>query len=208
MPLSNNKVINDTTPPKDLGIEIFPGRSNSYKLYEDDGLSDLYRKGFYLLTTIDYNYLPNNYTVIIKAVEGKSGIVPEKRNYQIRFRNTKRTDDVKAIFNNAEVPCKTRVDELDFIVEIDDIPSIGSLTVTCKGDNIEIDAVRLINEDIQNILGDLQISTELKFKIDAILFSEASIAKKRIDIRKLKNAGLERKYIMLFLKLLELIEEI
>ena len=160
------------------------------------------------LTTIDYNYLPNNYTVIIKAVEGKSGIVPEKRNYQIRFRNTKRTDDVKAIFNNAEVPCRTRVDELDFIVEIDDIPSIGSLTVTCKGDNIEIDAVRLINEDIQNILGDLQISTELKFKIDAILFSEASIAKKRIDIRKLKNAGLERKYIMLFLKLLELIEEI
>ena len=208
IPLSNNKVINDTTPPKDLGIEIFPGRSNSYKLYEDDGLSDLYGKGFYLLTTIDYNYLPNNYTVIIKAVEGKSGIVPEKRNYQIRFRNTKRTDDVKAIFNNAEVPCKTRVDELDFIVEIDDIPSIGSLTVTCKGDNIEIDAVRLINEDIQNILGDLQISTELKFKIDAILFSEASIAKKRIDIRKLKNAGLERKYIMLFLKLLELIEEI
>ena len=197
-----------TSAPKDLGIEIFPGRSNSYKLYEDDGLSDLYRKGFYLLTTIDYNYLPNNYTVIIKAVEGKSGIVPEKRNYQIRFRNTKRTDDVKAIFNNAEVPCKTRVDELDFIVEIDDIPSIGSLTVTCKGDNIEIDAVRLINEDIQNILGDLQISTELKFKIDAILFSEASIAKKRIDIRKLKNAGLERKYIMLFLKLLELIEEI
>ena len=82
------------------------------------------------------------------------------------------------------------------------------MTVTCKGDNIEIDAVRLINEDIQNILGDLQISTELKFKIDAILFSEASIAKKRIDIRKLKNAGLERKYIMLFLKLLELIEEI
>ena len=74
--------------------------------------------------------------------------------------------------------------------------------------DIEIDAIRLINEDIQNILGDLQISTELKFKIDAILFSDLSIAKKRIEIRKLKNSGLERKYVLLFINLLEYIEEV
>ena len=58
IPLSNNENLNDTTPPKDLEIDIYPGRSNTYKIYEDDGLSDLYKKGFYLLTSIDYNYLP------------------------------------------------------------------------------------------------------------------------------------------------------
>ncbi|MEG0909201.1 MAG: glycoside hydrolase family 31 protein, partial [Bacilli bacterium] len=151
IPVSNNEVINDTTPPVDLGIEIFPGRSNNYKLYEDDGLSDLYRKGFYLLTTIDYNYQKNNYSVVIKAVEGKSGIVPAKRNYKIRFRNTKAAYTVEAFFNNAAVPVKSWVDQLDFIIEINDISSIGQLTVTCKGKDIEIDAVRLINEDIRNI---------------------------------------------------------
>ena len=77
-----------------------------------------------------------------------------------------------------------------------------------RGKDIEIEAIRLINEDIQNILGDLQISTELKFKIDEVLFSDLSIAKKRIEIRKLKNAGLERKYVLLFINLLEYIEEV
>ena len=99
-------------------------------------------------------------------------------------------------------------DELDFIIEVKDVPTIGELVINCRGKDIEIEAIRLINEDIQNILGDLQISTELKFKIDEILFSDLSIAKKRIEIRKLKNAGLERKYVLLFINLLEYIEEV
>lgn len=208
IPMSNNEVINDTTPPADLGIEIYPGQSNEYDLYEDDGLSDLYRKGYYLLTKINYNYLPNNYTVIVKAIEGKAGIVPDKRNYEIRFRNTKHADEVSAIFNNASIPYECYTDELDFIIEVKDVPTIGELVINCRGKDIEIDAIRLINEDIQNILGDLQISTELKFKIDEVLFSDLSIAKKRIEIRKLKNAGLERKYVLLFINLLEYIEEV
>ena len=89
-----NENLNDTTPPKNLEIQIFPGRSNTYVLYEDDGTSNLYQKGFFLKTSIDYNYMPNNYTVIIRAIEGKSGIVPEKRNYRITFRNTKKANDV------------------------------------------------------------------------------------------------------------------
>ena len=39
IPMANNKNLNDTTPPNDMEIHIFPGQSNSYKLYEDDGIS-------------------------------------------------------------------------------------------------------------------------------------------------------------------------
>ena len=63
-----------------MEIHIFPGVSNTYTLYEDDGLTSLYKEGYYLKTDIDYNYLENNYTVIIRSVEGKSGIVPMRRN--------------------------------------------------------------------------------------------------------------------------------
>ena len=43
--------------------------------------------------------------------------------------------------------------------------------------------------------------------VDKILFNdEYSIKKKRIEIRKLSHKGLERKFIKLFLKLLEYIE--
>ena len=206
--LGDNDNMNDTTPPKNLEIQIFPGRNNKYELYEDDGVSDLYKKGFYIKSLIEYNYLPSNYTVIIRAIEGKSGIIPELRNYKVRFRNTKEANDVIAYFNNEPVECKCYVEDTDFVVELKDIPTIGQLTLNCKGKNIEIDAVKLINEDIQSILYDLQIETEMKDTIDQIIFSELPIKKKRIELRKLKRVGLQRKFIRLFLKLLEYISEV
>ena len=177
-------------------------------MYEDDGVSDLYRKGFYLLTSIDYNYLPNNYTVIIRAIEGKSGIIPEKRNYKIRFRNTKQADDVVVFFNEKQIKSNSWIEGTDFIVEVKEVPTIGQLTINCKGKDIEIDALRLINDDIESIINDLQIETEMKEIIDSILFSNLPIKKKRIEIRKLRRKGLERKFVRLFLKLLEYIEQI
>lgn len=206
--LGNNENINDTNPPVNMEIHIFPGRNNTYYLYEDDGVSDLYRKDFYLLTSIDYNYLPNNYTVIIRAVEGKNGIVPERRNYKLRFRNTKQADDVIIYFNDSKIESTSYTEGPDFIVEIKDVSTIGQLTVNCKGKDIEIDAVRLINEDISHIISDLQITTSMKEQIDAVLFSDLPIKKKRIAIRKLRSKGLEPKFIKLFLKLLEYIEQV
>ena len=206
--MGHNDNINDTTPPQNLEIQIFPGRSNTYNLYEDDGVSELYNKGFYLISTIDYNYMPNNYTVIVRPSEGKSGIIPEKRNYKFVFRNTKKAKDVIVYFNDAQVNSKSYVQGSNFVVEVQDVPTIGQLTLNCKGKDIEIDAVRIINEDIESIISDLQIETEMKEKIDKILFSELSIKKKRIEIRKLGNKGLEKKFVKLFLKLLEYINQI
>ena len=208
IPLAIPKTINDTTPPEDMEINIFPGQSNSYTLFEDDGESDLYRKDYYLLTQIDYTYVPSNYSVVIRAIKGKSGIIPEKRNYKFIFRNTKRTEEVTAYSNMTSLSLKTYVDGPDFIVEVKDVPTVGQLTVTCKGKDIEIDAVRIINEDIQRIISDLQIPTQMKEKIDEILFSDYPIKKKRIEIRKLSRIGLDKKFVKMFLRLLEYINEI
>jgi len=208
IPFGDNGNLNDTSAPKNLEIQIFPGRSNTYVLYEDDGTTDLYKRGYFLKTSIDYNYMPNNYTVIIRAIEGKSGLVPEKRNYKITFRNTKKANDVIVYFNNEKIEHKTYVRGADFIVEVKDVPSIGQLTLNCKGKDIEIDAIRLINEDIETIINDLQIPTELKEQLDAVLFSNEPIKKKRIEVRKLGNKGLEHKFVKLFLKLLEYIDQV
>ncbi|MBR3198565.1 MAG: DUF5110 domain-containing protein [Bacilli bacterium] len=208
VPLAHPKTINDMTPPEDMEINIFPGQSNSYTLFEDDGESDLYRKDYFILTQIDYTYVPSNYSVVIRATEGKSGIIPEKRNYKIVFRNTKRTEEVTAHSNMTSVSLKTYVDGPNFVVEVKDVPTVGQLTVTCKGKDIEIDAVRLINEDIERIISDLQISTQMKEKIDKVLFGELPIKKKRIEIRKLARVGLDKKFVKMFLRLLEYIDEI
>ena len=208
IPFGTNENINSTNPPKNMEFHIFPGQNNVYKLYEDDGVSDLYRQGFYLLTSIEYNYLPNNYTVIIRPLEGKSGIVPDTRNYMFRFRNTKKADEVLAYIDSVQVESKSYIDGTDFVVEVNDVKTIGQFTLNCKGKDIEIDAVRIINEDISTIISDLQIDTELKGKIDAALFNDLPVKKKRIAIRKLRRVGLENKFVKLFLKLLEYIDQV
>ena len=95
------------------------------------------------------------------------------------------------------------VDDNDFIVEIKDVPTIGQLTINCKGKDIEIDAARLINDDIDSVLSDLKIETYTKERISDIMFGDSPIQNKRIEIRKLKKEGLHKDYVALFLKLLE-----
>ena len=202
------KIDNSASVPEELEIHVFPGKNNTYKLYEDDGITNLYKNGYYLKTEIDYNYQANNYTVIIRSVEGKSGIIPAIRNYKIRFRNTRATDEVIANFDGNNIETKCYEDENDFIVEIKNVKTIGQLSINCKGKAIEIDSIRLINDDIDNIISDLEVETRLKDKIASILFSNLTIKKKRIQIRKLKKDKLDPKFIKMFLRLLEYVEQI
>ena len=200
--------INVTNPPKKLEIHVFPGKSNSFKLYEDDGYSSLYENGYYILTNIDYNYFKNNYTLIIRPVEGKTGIIPATRDYKIRFRNTREADEVITYINKDVVATENYIEDNDFIVEVKNVPTTNQLTINCKGKDIEIDAVRIINEEIDSIISDLQIETRLKEKIANIFFSDLDLKKKRIEVRKLKNEGLDSLFIRMFIKLLEYIKEI
>ena len=200
--------LNDSRPPRKLEIQVFPGRSNTYRLYEDDGVSNLYEEGYYIITNIDYNYRENNYTLIIRPIDGKSGLIPDKRDYKIKFRNTKYAEDVKVNVGRHEVEFEKYIDDADFIIEVKDVPTIQQLTINCAGKDIEIDAVRLINEEIDSIISDLKIETKLKEKIADIIFSDMSIRKKRIEIRKLKKDGLKSLFVRMFIKLLEYIAEI
>ena len=193
--------------PDKLEIHIFPGKNNNYKLYEDDGTTNAYKEGNFMTTAIDYNYLPNNYTVIIRPLEGKKEVVPELRKYKIRFRNTRHADDVIAYLGSEKVQVKTYLDDQDFIVETDFIKTSEQLSINCKGKDIEIDAVRLINEDFDTIISDLKIPTKMKEKIASIIFGDEEMKKKRIAIRKLKSLGLDEIFIKMFLKLLEYIDE-
>ena len=207
IPFSNKSDYNNIGLPTDLEVQIFPGVSNTYTLFEDDGITSMYKEGYYLKTSIDYNYLRNNYTVIIRSIDGKSGIAPEKRNYKMVFRNTKQADSVTVYFNANKLQSYNYVDGNDFVVEVRDVPTIGQLTINCKGKDIEIDAVRLIKDDIESILLDLMIDTYLKEEIDEILFGDLPFAKKRIEVRKLKKKGLSKEHIDLFLNLLNYMNE-
>lgn len=201
--------INNTNSPKKMEIDIFPGSSNVYRLYEDDGISSLHEDGYYIITAIDFNYSNDNYLLSIHPVEGKTGIIPDYRDYRIRFRNTRMPERINIdinseIINNFE----SYIDENDLIIEVKNVDTKKQLNINCIGNNIEIAAVRIINEDINEIINDLKIETFLKERLAAIFFSNLEISKKRIEVRKLKSSGLKDLFIKMFIKLLEYIQEI
>ena len=204
----NQDNINDISSPKKLEIQVFPGRSNTYKLYEDDGISSMYKEGFSFTTEINYFYKENDFSVSIEPLEGKMGVIPERRDYIIKFRNTRFTEGVQVFCDQINVPYRRYVEENDFIVEFDNIPVNSKVFVYCKGKDIEIDALRAINDDLEGIISDLKIKTSLKEEIDKIIFSDMDIKAKRIAIRRLRVKGLPSVFIQMFMKLLEYIAEI
>ena len=112
-------------------------------------------------------------------------------------------DDVIVYLDGNVINKKSYTDDNDFVVEVNNVNTTSQLTINCKGKNIEIDAVRLINEEIDSIISDLPIETKMKEKLASILFSDASISKKRINLRKLKKKGLDIHFIKMFIRILE-----
>lgn len=210
IPMSLNE-LNDTNCPVKTELQIFPGASNTYSIYEDDGETNSYLNGEYLITNVEFIYKKNNYKLTILPVEGKVGVIPSKRSYKIRFKNTKLTSKVVSYIASNQIKNNCYKDDTDLIVEVEDVPTNSQLTIICSGENIEIEAIRIISEDIISIISDLPIQTNLKQKIDDIMFSDKlDLKKKRIAIKKLAHEKeyLEKKYVTLLLKLLEYIDEV
>ena len=208
IPMAGDDSFMNYSNPKTLEIHVFPGESNTYYLYEDDGETNDYQKGKYLITEIDYNYRTSNYTLIIRSVEGDLSVVNEVRNYKIVFRNTKKSDNVTCYENDKEINnIETEVSETDFIVNLKNINTKSQLVINCNGKDIEIDNLKLIKDDIDSIISDLKINTVLKDSVASIVFNEnLSLGKKRIAIRKLKRKGLDARSVKIFLRLLEYME--
>jgi len=207
IPLAGEKSYMSYKNPVDFDIHIFPGKSNNYRLYEDAGEGFAYKNGKYCITEFDYNYRNSNYTLIIRPIEGDSTILPEKRDYRIIFRNTKKADNVVVYENDKQIEYGTLVTDSDFIVEIQNVSTKSQVVINCYGQDIEIDALMLIKDDIEGILSDLKIETKLKDELAKIIFNdELSLNEKRISVRKLKKKGLDKRSVKIFLRLLEYME--
>lgn len=193
-----------TENPKYMEIVVFPGSDGVYKTYEDDGISLNYKNGSYSISEMKFGYQMNHYEFIIEG-SVSPGVIPSKRDYRIRFKNTKLAD-VLVKEGNQELKSEVFSEKNDLIIELKGVSTSHSLNIIVNSEGvIENSMERLIDDDIKGILEDLEIETILKEKIDAILFGDLTIKKKRIAIRKLKKDNLEPKFIKMFLNLLEYI---
>lgn len=189
--------------PNILEVNIYPLDNGEYHFYEDDGESNNYQKGLYMITNFNYQYEQDNYTFTIRKKEGKNLL--SIRTYLLRFKNTKNITGIN--ISDRMVHYSTYYDKDDLVVRLDNVMVGREITVNIKGNDIIVGSDIKINEEIKNILFDLEIKTILKEELDKILFSDLEIRKKRIKIRKLNKKGLDKKYINVFINLLEYIEK-
>ena len=73
---------------------------------------------------------------------------------------------------------------------------------------MEIEAGMIVTDDINSIISDLKIPTNVKEELARICFSNLDIKKKRIEIKKLKRKGLATPFIKMFMKLYDYLAEI
>ena len=198
---------NNTHNPTNMEIQIFPaenGLYGSYELYEDDGIALSAGKGNFLVTKMNLDKVETGYSFTIARRDGNLNM--PNRNYTLRFRNMKLPEKVIVKNGPSEIACTYELEKNDLIVRVDNINVYSKVEVEIFGNSLEIETISVINEEIKGILDDLEINTVLKEEIDAIIFSDLPINKKRIGLRKLKKKKLEPKFINMFIGLLEFIQ--
>ncbi|MGD9315956.1 MAG: glycoside hydrolase family 31 protein, partial [Anaerolineae bacterium] len=82
-------------PGDRLVLSVFPGASGRFRLYEDDGLTEAYRKGHCEWTQIAARMEdPNTWELQIAPVEGQCDLLPAQRGFEIRLEGSRLPDQV------------------------------------------------------------------------------------------------------------------
>lgn len=155
IPLALDVTKSEITNPKNMEISIFPGATNDFCLYEDDGNTQNYKKGIYAMTKFNQKWLENKLEFTINAVEGDKTIIPKERTYTLKFRGVKQPETITAIVDNQVVNFTSNYNETTETLILTDIASWteASLTITLyhssntlmsKGDRVKENFERML----------------------------------------------------------------
>ncbi|MBN9387244.1 MAG: DUF5110 domain-containing protein [Chloroflexi bacterium] len=131
IPLAELADQTDNLPKDKLHLKVFPGADGSYRLYEDDGISEAYRSGDsewtnFRLTMQD----ENGCELTVAPVEGRCAFLPDQRSYRVYFEGTVSPQSVTV--NGEALEWRYDPDSLTTVVDIPSQPKNQSLTVVVQ----------------------------------------------------------------------------
>ena len=104
--------------PAALDLHLFPGASNAFELYEDDGESEAYRQGHACRTLLAQRWSGDSLEFSIAPAEGETALIPAQRTWRIALHGLARPERVLLRVNGVEqaVPWRyaAQVEELAF----------------------------------------------------------------------------------------------
>lgn len=118
IPMTDQKAVkNDVSNPEALEIRIYAGESGSFNLYEDNGMSPDARDFLDAITTMKFKWGETS-KFTIKAVNGANNVVPQKRDYRLKFIGVENTGEITVTCSGKEASYKKEYNEHTHILQI------------------------------------------------------------------------------------------
>lgn len=160
IPLSQNDRDNDSSNPEKLEIRIFRG-TNSFKLYEDDGLTMNYKDGAFAQTEFKIREIGSDITFKICKACGDLSVIPEKRDYALIFDDI---SDAKEIVVSADdYSVEKKFDKL--YINISSVKPTDEVTVEFKSITVRK------NKDKKDLIIETISKYQMKTNIKRVTFS-------------------------------------
>ena len=91
IPLNDDEVKNGAENPTNVRVRVFAGENNTFRMYEDDGNSNNYKNGEYVITEFSLKHGKKpEFTIGFEGIF--DGIIPCGRNYIIEFNGYTKAD--------------------------------------------------------------------------------------------------------------------
>ncbi|MFX0061810.1 MAG: TIM-barrel domain-containing protein, partial [Candidatus Hermodarchaeota archaeon] len=104
---------NETNNPKEMDIVIFPGSDNIFELYEDDGNSQDYLNGKYVVTEFSQTWEGNTLHFRVKKLNNEENInlIPKERTFTLIFKGIKKPDSIEVQVNGNPINFQSEYDK-------------------------------------------------------------------------------------------------
>lgn len=155
---------NSTDNPESLEIRVFAGNDGMFTLYEDNSLNETLDNLREAFTKMEFRW-GGTAEFTIDAVSGDHGVVPEKRDYIIKFVGFDDTDNIQVSSEDEKIPFKKQYDERTHTVELTlEKIDVHKKTTVKIGTNGRIARNNILKE-VFDMLNRAQIEYDLKSEI-------------------------------------------
>jgi alpha-glucosidase (family GH31 glycosyl hydrolase) len=103
LPLGSDSDWSNWQAPDHLQVHVFPGASNHFDLYEDDGETTAYLNGSYAVTPIDLDWKSASLEFRIGPGQGDRANITKRRKFDIYFYNLAEEIEISASIDGAEI---------------------------------------------------------------------------------------------------------
>jgi alpha-glucosidase (family GH31 glycosyl hydrolase) len=119
IPLGPRPKVNGLPNPAQMDVFAFPGADGQFDLYEDDGDTNAYLNGAYVVTPLSQSWKGNELTFQIGPAKGDASLTVPSRTYSIHFRGVNRPDSARVEVNGKSHAVDWKYDEDTNTVALD-----------------------------------------------------------------------------------------